>query len=396
MQVPSRRSSINNTLVSPPGPSPCRLKALNMSSSIAELLKRCADVIDPGVPHNFGVEYDQLCTELRLQWLRIRLCAQSANLSLAHGMSDNSILLRPDIHPTITPTVNCMISLLTQIESIRTKYGPQDLSNDYSSSMESLDCPGRKCGSTNGESSQGNTRGQKKSLLSKAKWVFRDARKFKVKLNRLTGYVDALESVTRLAHLTHSTSSRPTSSRPTSSRPASSGETLPPYSIRRLMRNSSSTGHHPIPNEANPNAIFHRNLAARRYGCVFPPDFDIFQHVTPSMRNPTREMDPPRPPFIYSVLRSNDLDIQLCHMTMNDTTQDLLPRILARFKVQHLPEQFALFIDCESFQRRLSLTESPLAVLTQLRAQGHKPNRWFRLTSVEAGVRGEPRMKSTS
>jgi hypothetical protein len=219
--------------------------------SLVALLPDCMDSLKSILTsQDFGSEYEILCTELSVQWLRIRLWGQSVSRSHRHlalksthasqvGLHmdgahqlQNSMFNRPEVETTVTQAVNSIAYLLTEIEVLRRRYelrprlipeNPEDEKTQRDSKPHSgLSRPAKYLQ----ERIRDNQK--QKSFLAIAKWAIYDAKRFDEKVRRLKNLIDGLEDISKAAGIVQF---QPSPQDLTIQAPIAVNEDPPPYSV---------------------------------------------------------------------------------------------------------------------------------------------------------------------
>ncbi|KAG9238257.1 prion-inhibition and propagation-domain-containing protein [Amylocarpus encephaloides] len=159
----------------------------------------------------FGAEYEMVCTELRVQWLRIRLWGESVGINIDDpDLTRAHVFTRPEIQLTVTQAVGSITHLLSDVESLRHKY---DVKPDWQALSAGMDTDNKSQGSISRRLSslptsitplamsrrRMNDNQKQASFLKLAKWAMSDAKKFEEKVAQLKRIIDSLESVSRFA-----------------------------------------------------------------------------------------------------------------------------------------------------------------------------------------------------
>ncbi|KAL2066102.1 hypothetical protein VTL71DRAFT_2173 [Oculimacula yallundae] len=204
-------------------------------ASLGALIRSCLETFKSILTsQDFGSEYELLCTELSVQWLRFRLWGESVGLHFDQdGRLGEQVSNRSDIGSTIKSCVNSIAFLLSEIETIRRKYELRPPLELISNKAPSIGKSLRKSFSLSRLSSitvvtslrQRMRDNQKqKSFIAITKWAFCDAKRFEEKVKRLKGLIDGLEDVSKLANAPQQSPRSRSSTLPSSERP-------PPYSF---------------------------------------------------------------------------------------------------------------------------------------------------------------------
>ncbi|KUJ08418.1 uncharacterized protein LY89DRAFT_676838 [Mollisia scopiformis] len=202
----------------------------------------------------FASEFEILCSELSILWLRFKLWGQSIGLDLDLFNDIQSTLSSlPDVQSTIVQGVGNIVHLMTEIESIRYKYEfrPPLISDATQPNEKAL------LRSTISLSALSNTRAIKslqqrirdnqrqKSYFTIVKWTICDAKKFEDKVKQLKILIDGLEDVSLAAKVTHQLPAAVTSEDPDP----------PPYSVTLSQQSASSSNTQatiPSPDQISP------------------------------------------------------------------------------------------------------------------------------------------------
>ncbi|PVH82851.1 hypothetical protein DL98DRAFT_652857 [Cadophora sp. DSE1049] len=182
-------------------------------ASLGALLRSCLESFKSILTsQEFGTEYELLCTELSVQWLRVRLWGESIGLHFdPDSRLEETLSDRPDVEATVTSCVNSIAFLLSEIETIRRNYElrlPLELVSNNSPSVEKSvrmsKSPGRLSGLTAVASLRQRMKDnqKQKSFLTITKWTICDAKRFDDRVKRLKGLIDGLEDVSRAAGVT--------------------------------------------------------------------------------------------------------------------------------------------------------------------------------------------------
>ncbi|KAF4635524.1 hypothetical protein G7Y89_g2590 [Cudoniella acicularis] len=181
-------------------------------ASFSALLRACIQNLKAKLTtSDFGSDYELLCTELSLQWLRLRLWGESLGIDIDDfGRPQDSLFTRPHIQITVIQAVGVITHLLLEIEALRQKYDlkpSHKLSRKQSkpkfcSSFKSSKA--RKSSSSISSVSPSTTvweriqeNQKQKSFFTLSKWARCDAKKFDHKIKRLKSLIDALEEVSK-------------------------------------------------------------------------------------------------------------------------------------------------------------------------------------------------------
>ncbi|KAG4428307.1 hypothetical protein IFR05_016209 [Cadophora sp. M221] len=204
-------------------------------ASLGALLRSCMESFKSILTsQEFGSEYELLCTELSVQWLRVRLWGESIGLHFDQdGRLEEPLSNRSDVESTITSCVNSIAFLLSEIETIRQNYEfrpPLELISDNIHSAEKSIRTSKSLGRLSSITAVGSLRQRmrdnqkQKSFIAITKWTMCDAKRFDEKVKRLKGLVDGLEDVSRATSIAR----QPARSR---SLTLPSPEHPPPYSF---------------------------------------------------------------------------------------------------------------------------------------------------------------------
>jgi hypothetical protein len=166
--------------------------------SVAALFTTCIDCYSLVVAaREFGEDYELLCTELSLQKLRFFLWGESVGLASRTPDAQprpNPGLDDPVIQPTVIRTLNAIKNLLSETQEFDIRYGfkAEESSNESSSRGLSI------FRGTFDQFKIHSRRNQaQKSVATVTRWAIFDADNFEVKITRLKGFIDGLESITR-------------------------------------------------------------------------------------------------------------------------------------------------------------------------------------------------------
>ena len=187
-------------------------------AALVALLRGCMESFKSILTsQDFGVEYELLCTEFSVQWLRIRLWGISvsrlllSSLTLTHRQQaglhvedahhlQTSWVDRHDVESTIHQIISSIAFLLTEIEALRLKYEfrprlvPASLPELKPSRSSLGPFPGIRASSLRQRVRDNQ---KQKSCRAIAKWAVLDAKRFAGKVKRLTDLVDGLENVSK-------------------------------------------------------------------------------------------------------------------------------------------------------------------------------------------------------
>ncbi|KAH8674613.1 prion-inhibition and propagation-domain-containing protein [Tricladium varicosporioides] len=181
-------------------------------ASITTLLRDCLQNLKAILTSkDFGANYELLCTELTLQWMRIRLWGESVGVNVEElGQHQNYAFSRADVQSTVSQAVVNIASLLAEIEIIRNRYefkpNAKASRKDSKRSIRGISkgIKFRKSTAPLDSPSPATTlqlkiteNQRQKSFFTLAKWARSDAKKFKEKIQRLKNLIDALEDITR-------------------------------------------------------------------------------------------------------------------------------------------------------------------------------------------------------
>ncbi len=166
--------------------------------SIAALFTTCIDCYNTVVAaRDFSKDYELLCTELSLQKLRFFLWGESVGLACRTpdarpqphpGLDD------PIIQPTIIRTLNAIKHFLSETQELDERYGFKVQESATGAGSRVLNI----FKATFDQFKSHARRNQKqKSVASVMRWAIFDADTFEVKITRLKGFIDGLESVTK-------------------------------------------------------------------------------------------------------------------------------------------------------------------------------------------------------
>lgn len=166
--------------------------------SVAALFTTCIDCYSLVVAaREFGEDYELLCTELSLQKLRFFLWGESVGLAsrtLDAQPRPNPGLDDPAIQPTVVRTLNAIKNLLSETQEFDVRYGfkAEEPSNGSSSRGLSI-----FRGTFDQFKNHARRNQAQKSVATVTRWAIFDADNFEVKITRLKGFIDGLESITR-------------------------------------------------------------------------------------------------------------------------------------------------------------------------------------------------------
>ncbi|RDW83065.1 hypothetical protein BP5796_04556 [Coleophoma crateriformis] len=336
--------------------------------AFCQLLSRCIDSSDkPLTARGFSMEYELLCNELALQWARLQVWQDAAGLTVTG--SDGlrcSLLSRPGIGPTVTQTIQLMLSLITEIEFLRIKYQPKQAPK--SSSAPTLDYYANAKFPTSTllshrEFYESIKRTQKQtSFLAKTKWALRDQKRFRSKLVTLKSYIDGLESILGATYFQEQYST-----------PACYADAEHPPSYHAATSDHLFAASPPLssPPHTLPKYILNPTVATRRYGCIFPQNFNLpdycYARATPWPN--TRQSLP-----LSSFNSSTSVEIfKSFRVSMHHTTADILPRCFLKYGIHTTLDEYALFIVCGEKERCLAMEERPLRIYKTLTKEGKSP-----------------------
>ncbi|CZR54022.1 uncharacterized protein PAC_03905 [Phialocephala subalpina] len=196
----------------------------------------------------FASEYEFLCSELSILWLRIKLWGQSIGLTIDADQLQSTLTTRPDVESTITQCVGSIAHLLTEIEVIRRNYEfrppliPDGTQNEKALPLGASYNALSKYRPAITVRQRIRDNQKQKSYLTIAKWTICDAKRFEEKVKQLRSLIDGLEDIstaagiTRLPLISHSASVVPS-------------ENPPPYSFR------SSVSPQLVPSDPSPSPI---------------------------------------------------------------------------------------------------------------------------------------------
>ncbi|KAH9218688.1 prion-inhibition and propagation-domain-containing protein [Leptodontidium sp. 2 PMI_412] len=181
-------------------------------ASLSGLLRSCMESFKSILTsQEFGTEYELLCTELSVQWLRVRLWGESIGLHFDQdGRLEEPLSNRSDVESTITSCVNSIAFLLSEIETLRQNYEfrpPLELISDNSPSAEKSVRRSKSLGRLSSITAVSSLRQRmrdnqkQKSFIAITKWAMCDAKRFDERVKRLKGLVDGLEDVSRAASI---------------------------------------------------------------------------------------------------------------------------------------------------------------------------------------------------
>lgn len=166
--------------------------------SIAALFTTCIDCYSLVVAaREFGEEYELLCTELSLQKLGFFLWGESVGLACRTPdaqLQPNPGLDDPHIQPTIIRTLNAIKNLLSETQEFDERYGFRAEEAAVGTTSRGLSIFRRTFDQFK---SQARRNQKQKSVVTVTRWAIFDADNFEVKIARLKGFIDGLESVTR-------------------------------------------------------------------------------------------------------------------------------------------------------------------------------------------------------
>ncbi|KAE8446395.1 hypothetical protein EG329_012000 [Mollisiaceae sp. DMI_Dod_QoI] len=229
----------------------------------------------------FASEYEILCSELSILWLRIKLWGQSIGLNIDADHLQSILTTRPDVEATITQCVGSLAHLLTEIEVIRRKYEfrppliPDSTQSDEKVLGSSVS-PGALSNIQPAITVRQRIRDnqKQKSCLTIVKWTICDAKRFEEKVKQLKTLIDGLEDISKAAGLARS---------PVvcSSDSVAPSESPPPYSFRSSIPPESS------PPEQSPPRDSHTLIdppTSTSY-IVMPQDPEVSAHYTAMMRH---------------------------------------------------------------------------------------------------------------
>ncbi|KAE9373381.1 hypothetical protein N431DRAFT_504056 [Stipitochalara longipes BDJ] len=157
---------------------------------------------------DFGSEYEMLCTELSVQWLRVRLWGQAMGLQDGAPHPQKTIVNRPEVESTIAQTVNAIAFLLTEIEVLRRRYElrPRLIPENFEEEKTQRDSKPRSSRFRPAKYLQQRMKDnqKQKSFLALAKWTVCDAKRFDEKVKRLQNLIDGLEDISKAAGMADS------------------------------------------------------------------------------------------------------------------------------------------------------------------------------------------------
>lgn len=185
---------------------------------MASLWEKCLEVLKSMLSsQEFGTEYEFLCAQLSIQWLRIRLWQESVSLHVhdmnlsrhsffvqvdrPNGLDSpiiNSTFIRPDIHATVTRAVTFITYILSELDEIRKKYEvkPRLEVDRISSPVTTV---GSKTLAVIRPASvlRRRIRDHQKqaSFIAITTWTIKDAKKFAEKVAQVKLLIDDLEDI---------------------------------------------------------------------------------------------------------------------------------------------------------------------------------------------------------
>lgn len=166
--------------------------------SVTALFTTCIECYSLVVTaREFGEDYELLCTELSLQKLRFFLWGESVGLASRTSDSQprpNPGLDDPLIQPTIIRTLNAIKSLLSETQEYDARYGFREEESTAGPSSRGLSI---FRGTFDQFRNHARRNQAQKSVATITRWAIFDADNFEVKISRLKGFIDGLESVTR-------------------------------------------------------------------------------------------------------------------------------------------------------------------------------------------------------
>ncbi|KAH7413235.1 prion-inhibition and propagation-domain-containing protein [Cadophora sp. MPI-SDFR-AT-0126] len=182
-------------------------------ASLGALLRSCLESFKSILTsQEFGTEYELLCTELSVQWLRVRLWGESIGLHFdPNGHLEETLSDKPDVEAAVTSCVNGIAFLLSEIETIRRNYElrpPLELVSNNSPSVEKSVRTSKSLGRLSSITAVTSLRQRmkdnqkQKSFLAITKWTICDSKRFDDRVKRLKRLVDGLEDVSRVAGVT--------------------------------------------------------------------------------------------------------------------------------------------------------------------------------------------------
>ncbi|KAF8854438.1 hypothetical protein BDZ45DRAFT_43262 [Acephala macrosclerotiorum] len=232
----------------------------------------------------FASEYEFLCSELSILWLRIKLWGQSIGLTVDSDHLQSTLTTRPDVESTITQCVGSIAHLLTELEVIRRNYefrppllpaathddekrpqsGP---SLNVSSSLQPAITVRQRIRDNQ----------KQKSYFTIVKWTICDAKRFEEKVKQLKSLIDGLEDISTAAGITRSPPTPHSASVVPSENP-------PPYSFR------SSVSPQPTLPEQSPSQIpsqtsFEPSISHPTTASILVRDPEVSAHHMAMMRH---------------------------------------------------------------------------------------------------------------
>ncbi|KAJ5038804.1 uncharacterized protein L3040_006483 [Drepanopeziza brunnea f. sp. 'multigermtubi'] len=228
-------------------------------AALVALMRSCIESFkSTSTSRDFGEKYELLCTELSIQWLRLRLWGESMGLHFDdEGHLKESLVTRSDIDPIVTRCLNTIAFLLNEIEIIRRGYElkpPLELIIPESCQSTENSINPLKLLERRSTTSQITTLYQRmkenqkqKSLIAITKWMYLDAKRFDEKVKKLKGLIDGLEGVSRTAGVTRQIAAH------TRSPTVRFVENPPPYSINPPP---TRAGNRITPNTTTPRRAF--------------------------------------------------------------------------------------------------------------------------------------------
>jgi hypothetical protein len=165
--------------------------------SVCSLFTTCIECYSLVVAaRDFGQDYESLCTELSLQKLRFFLWGESVGLATREPegqVRPNPGLDDPYIQPTVIRTLNAIKNLLSETQEFDERYAYK--TEDASSGSVSRGLSIFR-GTFDQFKIQSRRNQKQKSVATVTRWAIFDAEHFEVKITRLKGFIDGLESVT--------------------------------------------------------------------------------------------------------------------------------------------------------------------------------------------------------
>lgn len=167
------------------------------AASVASLFTTCIDCYSLVVAaRDFGQDYELLCTELSLQKLRFFLWGESVGLASRESEGQprpNPGLDDPYIQPTVIRTLNAIKNLLSETQEFDERYGYKTEDANSGSVSRGLSI---FRGTFDQFKIQTRRNQKQKSVATVTRWAIFDAEHFEVKIARLRGFIDGLESIT--------------------------------------------------------------------------------------------------------------------------------------------------------------------------------------------------------